>query len=335
MARATAGRGIAAVAFFAVGLLALVAGGYLMAVQVRLQLTGVRVEGEVIQLSSRESQTTTRRGGYLYSHFATVRFQTPDGQTVETECQVTEAFRNASPKTVIVIFDPSDPQRNVLAEGYGRWVVPGMIVTFGIFFIGFTPIIWPRAVPELEAEADAALITLHPPGPRSKRRKPLRGRFMTGIMVLLMWNSLLSVLVWAAWRESAWVPLLLMSPLILIGVLMVVSLPYGIYQYFRPFIEVKVDRDPMPGEAVRLYWRTHGFAWLLGRLTIELNPGPRRDPAARTVVDTDRKGGVSLGRTEVTIPEKRGQNAWHLLVGARHRLGLHVRQVHPIPGPPS
>lgn len=328
-----AGRTLARTAVLVLGWGAVAGGLYLLSGHVWLELFGVRVEAEVVEVRAIPNRSTSTSRYAPYTYFATLRFETPDGRTVTTEGQVSEFFHSDSPPTAQVIYDPDSPDHNVVGDALGRWVVPGFVLTFGLFLLGFAPIIWPKADTELQAAANAASVVLHPAGPRGERRKPIRGRFLTGVMVALMWNGLLAVLYAAMWEERAYVPMLVASPLALVGVVMLVGLPLGFVQHMRPFYELRADAEPRPGSTVTLYWMAHGFEWLLRGLTIRLVRGSNRDPEGPAVVDGAGPRDAALGRVELTIPSESDRPDRHLLVEGRRLLGPDIVQRHPLPGP--
>ena len=112
--------------------LALLGGAVFSALYRRRNLTGRKsAEGEVIEL--------VRRGfnpGSPGIYCPVVRFRAPDGEEYEFESE--HGSRPAMHKvgqTVTVLYDPADPENAEIRSALTRWLVPGLMIAIGLFFM--------------------------------------------------------------------------------------------------------------------------------------------------------------------------------------------------------
>jgi hypothetical protein len=94
------------------------------------------------------------------------------------------------------------------------------------------------------------------------------------IAVAAFWNGIVGVFVWQWWKSYRADAVdgcltLFLIPFVLIGLLLVVSVPYQILAAFNPRPILSFDRRRIEiGDAVNLSWRFHGSASRISRLTI-------------------------------------------------------------------
>ena len=91
---------------------------------------GVRTQGTVID--NRESTNTA--GAYA----PVIRFTTQHGRTVEFESNVSTPVVHEVGKQVPVVYQPSKPERAVLATTPGSWLLPTLLLAAGlvVFLVG-------------------------------------------------------------------------------------------------------------------------------------------------------------------------------------------------------
>jgi hypothetical protein len=181
--------------------------------------------------------------------------------------------------------DPHEPARSVLNRDFHKSYWAGL---FGLPFllVGLFGGLWvagafrrgekkafPAAAPARARFSSwretAAPLQLRPKsGPWKK--------LLVSLLINLFWNGLVSVFVVVLAREwragnHQWMPILILTPFVLIGLLLLSGLPLSFLALFNPRPWIELERGAVvPGESVGARYRLSGSAGRLARLTIAL-----------------------------------------------------------------
>ncbi len=247
--------------------------------------------------------------------------------------------------------DPKDPSRAVLNRSFGAWVLlsliplgmiagslwvivrsvrlrsgksrgtPGPLLPGGVNFADLEP--YRSWLPEPHGAARAAS---GPGGPGDDRMelKPSTGPVgkLVGITcVALFWNGIVSLFlkdVVAGWKsgQGDGCHTAFLVPFVVIGVGLLLAVPYQILALFNPRPHLILDRSRLrPGEAARLSWSFSGAASRISRLKITIEGREEATYRQGTSTHTDRStfatlvlfdsglaGTFASGEIEVLIP---------------------------------
>jgi hypothetical protein len=120
--------------------LAFVAFGVLFAViGIRNQRAGTRFTRSADQASAEVTDLRSRAVGHgtdsNIAYFPVVRFQLPDGRTVETETSTGNNWSRPKPGTPVdVLYDPENPTDVRIAGQVGGTLLNGFMIVFGVVF---------------------------------------------------------------------------------------------------------------------------------------------------------------------------------------------------------
>ena len=227
--------------------------------------------------------------------------------------------------------DPQDLTSAVLErrlhKGYlfGLFGLPFFLVGAG--GIAFTLRGWrrfeKRGAPGAPASSSSAVPgSGWPPGPVTLRpgSTPL-GKFLGITFAAAFWNGITGVFVWQAvggWKAGAGDGCLtvFLIPFVLIGALLLLSVPYQLLALFNPRPVLTLDRGELvAGEALELSWSFRGLAGRIGKLRISLegreeatyrrgtsSTTDKQTFAQVTLVESTRRLEIAGGTTRVALP---------------------------------
>ena len=249
-------------------------------------------------------------------------------------------------------FDPDDPRSSVLHRGFG-WVylfafLPLIFVAVGAggMYWALTSgkkklgaaqaRSWPAASPSSSGAAAATAassfreidewstpVVEGGPVELEESLGPV-GKLVGLIFVALFWNGIVSVFVWQVWKawheeagfEAGCLSLFLL-PFVLIGLALLVGIPYQILALANPRPKLTLSRAAVPlGDSAQLQWRFRGSAGRLRSLRIYLEGSEQAryrrgtdthtDTEVFATIDVvDRREGMPLasGSASIEIPE--------------------------------
>ncbi len=230
--------------------------------------------------------------------------------------------------------DPEDPASAVLSrEMRGElWLglLPGVFVAVGLGGIVFVFIgarrmkrrqeagieEWrPEAVGELAAGGGG--VVLEP------KHSPL-GKLVGGVLIALFWNGIVGVFVWKWWEEAAAGSMdgcltLFLIPFVLVGVLLLVNVPYQVLALFNPRPVLTLDGGRLePGCRTTVSWRFRGSAGRIRHLKVVCRG--REEATYRQGTDTVTKTSTfaEIVLADTTVDVARGSAALHLPEDTMH-----------------
>lgn len=237
-----------------------------------------------------------RAGGREYE---SDRYDFSTGSTSGSERYQAIVDRFAAGSSCVCFVDPGDPTRAVLDRGFQKsyWFGLAGLPFFavgagGLFFLARAGV--KRGSP---ARASAAVRSRELPSPPLG---PIRLRPKTGpwkklfgaLAVNFFWNGIVGVFIFVIardWRAGnhAWMPILILVPFALIGLLLLSGLPYAFLALFnpRPFLELE-RAECAPGESVGATFRLSGLLGRMDRLEVALE-------GKEAITVTSRSGGKS------------------------------------------
>ena len=171
------------------------------------------------------------------------------------------------------------------------------------------------------------------------------GRLIGSLLVALFWNGIVSVFLWKAaegWRSGS--PdgclTLFLVPFVLVGLALLVNVPYQVLALFnpRPVVTLSEARVPVGG-SVRLHWEFSGAAtrlrslriWAEGKEHATYRRGTDTHTATHTfarVMVVDLPAGATLGAGEATLAIP--PDTMHSFAGDRNRIVWTLRLHGPI-----
>lgn len=171
------------------------------------------------------------------------------------------------------------------------------------------------------------------------------GRLVGSLLAALFWNGIVSVFLWKAaegWRSGS--PdgclTLFLVPFVLVGLLLLVNVPYQVLALFnpRPVVTLSEPRVPVGG-SVRLHWEFSGAAtrlrslqiWAEGKEHATYRRGTDTHTATHTfarVMVVDLPAGASLGSGEATLAIP--ADTMHSFAGDRNKVVWTLRLHGPI-----
>jgi hypothetical protein len=200
--------------------------------------------------------------------------------------------------------NPDDPFEAVIDRGFGVDFLFGLIpLLFGV--IGAGGLAFALRV-HRQAKRDAAAPSWTQPAIYESRAavssrnigpidlEPTHGpigKLVLALFVTLFWNGIVSVFVWqlvSSWREGSfdWFLALFLTPFVLIGLLLLASIPYAILALVNPRPRLRLSSGVLrPGQSVQLDWSFRGAASRIGELKIWLEATEGR----RTQSDGQRR----------------------------------------------
>jgi hypothetical protein len=163
-------------------------------------------------------------------------------------------------------------------------------------------------------------VTLHP------TQTPW-GAFLSGAFWAIVWNGVLAGVAYLMVKDTlgefegsltvmarevaprllrapdAWLGLLCSSPLILIGLLMLLAIPFSLLTLFNPRPRLTLSAPSIPaGGQARLHWRLSSGGAGIRRLTIVLQRRrPYRTPLGPVVEKKPRASGAARGRVQISV----------------------------------
>lgn len=191
-------------------------------------------------------------------------------------------------KQIICYVDPDEPWRAVVTRDLG-WsalfaLFPLPFMAVGLGGLWYTFIRKPKkeaaakseGVSKLRVPMDGAKEgSKAAPKVGGKRRGRVLG-FIGSIFIAAFWNGITSVFVviaWKGWQKGnpEWFLLIFIIPFVLIGVGLILHVPYRLLAIFSPVYDMSWgDDDLMPGDRVRVSWKRVGGGGQPRRLTIWL-----------------------------------------------------------------
>ncbi|HEV7672135.1 MAG TPA: DUF3592 domain-containing protein [Thermoanaerobaculia bacterium] len=234
--------------------------------------------------------------------------------------------------------DPKDPSRAVLDRSLGAWVLLSLI-PLGLIAGPLWGIVWavrnargkvrrPSGPPVpgginfsdlepyrswLPEPRGAARVTegVGAAGDGGLELKPSTGPVakLVGITcIALFWNGIVSLFlkdVVAGWKhgQGDGCHTLFLVPFVVIGLGLLISIPYQILALFNPRPRLILDRSRLrPGEAARLSWSFSGAAGRIRRLKISLEGREEASYRQGTTTHTDRSTFATLVLFESDLP---------------------------------
>ena len=224
-------------------------------------------------------------------------FSTGSSSGYDAKQAIVERFTPAAPCTCYV--DPADPTRAVLDRSFQKsyWIgllgLPFFAVgAGGLFFLARAGL--KRGSPGKAATAVRSRGIPAPPlGPIRLRPKTGPWKKLFGALAVnFFWNGIVGVFIFVLardWRAGnhAWMPILILVPFALIGLLLLSGLPYAFLALFnpRPFLELE-RAECAPGESVGATFRLSGLLGRMDRLEVALE-------GKEAITVTSRSGGKS------------------------------------------
>ena len=222
--------------------------------------------------------------------------------------------------------DPDDPTEAVFSRAWrAGWLVSLVPLLFAGAGAGVIVHAWRTArgggaaaapaARRLERATSAGPVTLRP------RATPL-GKLAGTLLVALFWNGIVSVFVWQVvetWRTGGDVEgclVLFLVPFVLIGLLLLLAVPYQLLALFNPRPRLTLSRGVLaPGDSVHLEWRFTGLPGRIRKLRIALEgreetvreDGGSASTKARTfatvvVVETEERTLIPHGSRLLGVP---------------------------------
>jgi hypothetical protein len=116
------------------------ASGVVMLVRTRRFLEGSQLtEGAIVGWREESFSASDRSDTALYP---ILRFQVPDGRTIETEAQMPVSSRPDPDTPVAVLYDPHDPRHARLATHGGRGYLTGAVFVIGGLLLAALPYVF-------------------------------------------------------------------------------------------------------------------------------------------------------------------------------------------------
>jgi len=168
--------------------------------------------------------------------------------------------------------DPHDPFRVTIARDIPKETWAGLFPM--IFFIaglwGFFHAL--GSLVEREQTEDRTASGTR----RIQRRAQSRFRGFIGLIAITtIWNGIVGMVgygIWESWHGGiGWFfPLVIVIPFALVGLLLIVALPYSFLQIFNPTLDLSFSDDsPQPGSSLTVSWRLNGSSRRIRRLEIK------------------------------------------------------------------
>jgi uncharacterized protein DUF3592 len=185
---------------------------------------------------------------------------------------------------VVCFVNPEDPNEAVLSRDWSVFYLIGLVplamVACGVF--GLVKLLQGGAPPSPAARPAWLPTPQGEAGPEAfgplelrPRQGPL-GRFFGTLFVAAFWNGITGVFVWqiaASFRQGSpeWGAALFISIFVLIGLALLVAIPYSFLALWNPRPHLTLARGALRlGETVDLAWRFTGRPGRIGRLRITL-----------------------------------------------------------------
>lgn len=234
--------------------------------------------------------------------------------------------------------NPNDPADAVFTREFRAFQLVGLVFPLGMFAMAIAAVViavrGPRA---LEGGMPSGLPIERGSGPGTGGvvLKPMTtpfGSLVASVMGAVVWNGFLLLMAYLPSRDlldesasfteflrrladviagspDSWMGLFCVSPFVLIGVLLIFSIPHQILALFNPRPRLTLSPGTIPvGGSARLHWRLSNPGGRIRRLTIVLQAVNRtkRTPTPelkQSLVDLDRDADVQEGSVLVAIPE--------------------------------
>lgn len=189
-------------------------------------------------------------------------------------------------REIRVYVDPANPDLSVIQRKAGWGIL--FPTLFPLIFIGVGCAVFVagarmgRGTAPVRADgfargADASARQASPLARGEPVRKASRGRVVGSVLFALVWNGIVSVFVYQAWRtvESGrpeWGLIVFLVPFVIIGLGALVGVVAEILRLFNPRIEIMSEGgDLRLDKPLRLWYRAHGSVHRIARLRISLH----------------------------------------------------------------
>ncbi len=199
-------------------------------------------------------------------------------------------------------YDPNDPTRSTISRELEN-----------VVWLGLTPLIFTCA-------GFLGLFYTIQSGPSKKEgRLDARGKVkkaqsrILGLINLLfanvVWNGIVAVGTYAFFSagDGSWFVGVIILPFALIGILLIVAIPYALLQVFNPSVDIHTDDDAITyGQQFTVGWKLNGSSRRVSKLrvTMELVAlQPPRDPSANSE-EGNRTRGNSQSRSTYSTHRK-------------------------------
>jgi hypothetical protein len=131
------------------------------------------------------------------------------------------------------------------------------------------------------------------------------GKLVGTVFVALFWNGITGVFLWKVvddWRSGQPDGCLtaFLVPFVLIGLMLLISVPYQLLALFNPRPVLVLDRGLRLGEPVRLSWRFRGAAGRIRRLRLTLSGREEATYRRGTSTHTDRSTFTEISLLDLT-----------------------------------
>lgn len=220
--------------------------------------------------------------------------------------------------------DPEDPYEAVIDRGFGLDFLFGLIpLLFGLIGAGglfFAFWVKRSARKQASLPSPSAVVATYKTGPTELEPSlgPL-GKLGCAAMVALFWNGIVSVFLWVLvrdWRAGSpdWFLALFLIPFVLIGLLLLSSIPYSLLALANPRPQVRLStRRLKAGETAQLDWSFRGATGRIEALKIWLECSKRETRTTET-----NRGVSTSSRTEPVreIPILERGEGWPLAFGS-------------------
>jgi hypothetical protein len=269
--------------------------------------------------SSSSDDGTTYSVAVLYTYeiagrtYHSNRFQFLGGSSsgYEHKAKIVARYPPGSQTTCRV--DPEDPTRAVISTTFGRdylfGLIPLLFFAVGVGGMGFAGWFgirsrrnpWQRNPKRQRSQSASPAPSggAYDPGAAIDLRGGGRAKQLVGtVVVCLIWNGITGLFVykiveeWAAGRQP-WFLTLFLTPFLLIGLLILLGVPYAVLALFNPRFALTLEGGLAVGGSTTLHWKARGRVRRIGRWRIELEG---TEKATARPIEMER------GSTTVTLP---------------------------------
>ncbi|MCC6953367.1 MAG: hypothetical protein IT290_04550, partial [Deltaproteobacteria bacterium] len=244
------------------------------------------------QLESRSTDDGTNYVGHLIYSWETKGSQYSSarrsffGNVGGTRSEIQE-YLDAHPvgSKIACFLDPATPTDAVLERGFRLKMAIGLIPLFA-FFIGYRMFVWGIRRPQSPFASRSTVTAIGPNGTSMSigvsgplELKPEISRstsFVGTLFFALVWNGIVSIFlynIYKDWGSSGihWGIALFMFPFVVIGVLLIVAVPFAFLGMFSPKLNLRVNSGVVRiGDRMQLSWNVDGKAERVSKLTFEL-----------------------------------------------------------------
>lgn len=178
------------------------------------------------------------------------------------------------PGTEVACFvSPSDPTKATLVREFPTEMWLGLLPL--IFFVaGLLGLVYSLSTSKQDEEDE--INAVKNPGRKTKKAQSRLGGLLGLIGVIIVWNGIVAGVgygMWSDWHygNGSIVPVVIVAPFALIGLLLIVSLPYAFLQIFNPTLDLEYSPSrPAAGQLFNVSWKLNGRTGRIRKLEIKL-----------------------------------------------------------------